>query len=333
MLHHTFCCTLLVGLDAMELRMDLRILLTLGLSLAASNAPAQFYTGSLHFMRAPELVIERQDVTLAPNQVNVAYVLHNISNHEITETLVLPIPANITINDQAVVYKISQRAISNNGQDISNLLKNLGIPFDPVTAMHSIDNSANRDSILQKLISFKLLDPKDETPEWISKSYYYWQQSFPANAYVTIKQNYKPIITQKTAKVNSNLIYMPYNLVKKLVNVAINWSLDEQMTSNNLQANLQCSNIKQFHTTIGAQDTITVKKDVLQFNELNYDCSQESIWSTPIEHFSLKIISPENMHSMLCWNGDFKLHGKNTLVFEADNYVPLHNINVLYVEK
>jgi len=320
-------------------------------SLWANLAQAQSYTGGLHFMRSPDLVIERQDIALNLDKISVEYVLNNTSNTDIIETLVFTMPMqnqfSVTVNEQPVTYNIVQRAISHNGTDISSILKNLGLAYDPITAMHSIDASSNRDSIRSKLIAMELLDPKDETPKWFIKIFYYWQQKFPAHAKVRIHQLYKPAILTKNIKLKSvtEIFNLPVKLVKKIFNIAVNWTFedtpDDKQAAETLQTQLEKHNpqIKEFCPTLKDYLAImdTTKKPDTTTNtvltkELNYDYYSQDIWATPINHFTLSIESPKAMHPILCWNGDFKQRG-NTLLFEADNYVPLQNISVLYIEK
>lgn len=313
---------------------------------------AQSYAGGLHFMRSPDLVIERQDIALNLDRVSVEYVLNNTSNLDIIETLVFTLPVksqfSVTVNNQATSYNIMQRAISYTGTDISNILKNLGLPHDPITAMHSIDASTNRDSIRNKLIAMNLLDPKDETPKWFVKIFYYWQQKFPAHAKIHIRQIYKPSILSKNIKIKgmSEIFNIPTKIVKKIFNVAVNWTFEDVQDDNNAAENLQsqlekhnpqikefCPTIKDYLAIMSPNKKIDSNPSLVATKELNYDYYSQDIWATPINHFTLSIESPKNMHPMLCWNGDFKQRGESTLLFEADNYVPLQNISILFVEK
>jgi len=313
---------------------------------------AQSYIGGLHFMRSPDLVIERQDIALNLDKVSVDYVLNNTSNTDIIETLVFSFPMQnqfaVTVDNQPATYNIVQRALSFNGNDVSIILKNLGVAFDPVTAMQTIDASSNRESIRNRLISLELLDSKDETPKWFLKTFYYWQQRFPARSKVNIKQTYKPVILTKNLKLKSvtEIFTLPVKLVKKIFNVAVNWTFEDtiedkqaaehlqiQLEKSNPQIKQFCPSLKDYLALLGPNKKLDPTGNMVLTKELNYDYYSEDIWATPINHFSIAIESPKTMHPLLCWNGEFKQKTNNTLVFEADNYVPLQNINVLFVEK
>ena len=302
------------------------------------------YTGGLHFMRSPELVIAQETVTLGVDQVNVEYVFYNTSKLDIVETIVSPIPMQTTVDGLAIESQATNRAITKSGRDISNILKNLGVSYDPITAMHNIDISPNRDSIRAKLIAAKIIDKKDETAEWFIKTFYYWQQKFPAGSKITINQSYKPSLVTKNIKVKTNtgILNMPVNALKKLYNLTVHWTLEDQITAKNLQTMLEtnnpqikdfCPSIKDYQAIIGPQESFNLRKPTVETKELHYDYLADDIWATPINHFTLRILSPDDMHPMLCWSGDFKRQGKNTLIFEADNFVPLQNLSVLFVEK
>jgi hypothetical protein len=310
----------------------------------ATTVTAEINTGGLHYMRSPDLVMEQQNISINPNQVSVSYVLNNTSKSDITETIVSPIPTNISVDDQSVEYKTTNRAIAKSGQDISNILKHLGVPFDPITAMHSIDVSPNRDNIRSKLIALKIIDKKDETPEWFEKKFYYWQQKFPAGSQIKITQSYKPNLISKSVKLKSNpgLLNLPFTAVKKLYNLTVNWTLEDQLSVKTIQASIEkynpqikdfCPNLKDYQLIMGLQEKLNTNKTSVETKELVYNYLADDLWSIPINHFSLKIQGSDDMHPMLCWAGDFKHQGKNTLVFEAENYIPLQNLKVLFVEK
>jgi hypothetical protein len=316
---------------------------TMLLLLFPLNSTAHIYTGGLHYMRSPDLVIEHQDVTISVDQITVSYQLHNTSSMDLIETMVFPAPVQISIDNQVINYNSSQRAISTDGRDVTNILKSLGLAFDPITAMHSIDASPNRDTIRNKLIGAKLLD-KDESPQWFVQSFYYWQQVFPAGASITINQSYKPQVNTNIVQVKGKTGYLniPGNLLKKLYNLTIKWRLEDQITAANLQAQLEkynphitqyCPSLADYQTILGPMSRPESEISSIETKELNYNYLADDIWATPIARFSLKILSQDDIHPILCWNGEFKKQGKNTLVFEATNYVPLHNLKVLYVEK
>lgn len=305
--------------------------------LIATNVQAHGYTGGLHFMPAPELVLERQEIKLSPKQVKVDYLFVNNSVQDITETLVLPTPSLVTVDNQPIQYTITQRAISQDGIDVSNILLAIGLPLDPVAAMHKLDVSQNRDSISQRLKAHKLLDKDQELPAWTIKTYYSWRQVFPAASKIAISQTYSPEATSKPIKLkdNSGILNMLLLPFKTIVNLAVHWSLEDKVSASKLQQQLEKQNpmLKNYCPTLADyQAILQLKSSNLDLLALNYATNDNQVWAAPIKQFKLKITSDHNTHAMLCWNNEFvKQTGKNTIAFEAENYVPQPELSVLYV--
>lgn len=314
---------------------------------------SQTYTGSLQSMRSPYLTINSQDVNLNIDQVKVSYTYYNAANFDITETLVFMLPLNgedqfkqfsVVVNQEPVHHQTIQHAISANGRDITKELKNLGLPVNPISAMHAIDASSNRDSIISKLRALHLIDRREDTPTWTVKTYYYWDQTFPANSKVVIDQSYKPSLQTQSVKLSSfaALFKLPLQAVKKIVNVAIHWTLEDEVAQNNLQEQFEknwpqiqnfCPNKQDYQTLVNAYKVRTNKKSQIELKELHFANGNNELWAHPINRFNLTIESPKNMHAILCWNDEMKRSSNNTLHFTADNYIPLQQIAVLYIEK
>ncbi|HSX20721.1 MAG TPA: DUF4424 family protein, partial [Gammaproteobacteria bacterium] len=306
---------------------------------------AQTYQGGLQTMRSPHLIIETQEINLSLDQIKVAYVYHNTAAHEITETLVLASPpTSLVVNQKQTPYQTVQHAINSNGRDVSRELKALGLPFDPIAAIHTVDASPNRASLIAKLRNLHLIDQREETPTWTTQTYYYWQQTFPANSKVSIEQTYKPIIAAQSIKISSfaALLKLPAKMVKKVWNVAVHWTLADETAVTNLQEQVEkywpkiqqyCPTKGDYQTLLSAYKNQTTKKSAIDVKELKFATNTNQLWANPIQRFNLTIENPKNMHVMLCWNDELKRSANNTLQFAAENYVPLQNLNILYVEK
>jgi hypothetical protein len=295
-------------------------------------------------MLDPELQIEKQEVTINLDHITVSTTISNPTYRDISQTFVMPISMEISANDAKVDVHNNQTVISSSNNDVTAILKNLGVPFDPMHAMHVIDTSPNRDHIRNKLMSHHLLEKDHESPLWSVKNYYYWRQVFPAQSTVTVTQNYKPNVTSKAIKLvgNDGIIHMPWNAVKKIYNLTVHWTWKEPMSAkqlqtmfvkNNPQIETFCPTIKDFQEILGKEDNITEVKGSLETKQIVYQYLSEAINPSVIKNFTLKISTPSSMHPLLCWYGDVKAHGKNQIWYEATNYVPQQDLNILFVEK
>lgn len=313
----------------------------------------QTHTGGIQSMRSPYLHLANQDIHLSVDQVKVTYTYFNTAPNEITETLVFTLPIKneensrqfaIAVNQTPIAYQILQHAISPSGHDITKDIKALGLPLNPIAAIHSIDASPNRDSIISRLRSLNLIDKHEDIPNWTVQTYYFWQQTFPANSKVVIEQTYKPNIQSKSVKLNSftSLLKLPVKIVKRMVNIAIHWSLEDETALTNLQEqfekywpNIQnyCPTKHDYFALVQAYKQHPSKKPMIELKELHFAYGTNELWANPINNFTMTIDAPKNMYPILCWNDNLKRANSNSLQFSAQNYIPLQNIAVLFIEK
>ncbi len=295
--------------------------------------------------RSPYITLSYQNISICPEKVKVVSEYTNHANHSITETFVFTSPLNLKVATQPVQLQLVQYAFSHEGLDISAHLNLLGLPFDPIAAMHTIDASNNRDNIISKLLALRLIDPKESMPNWTLKAYYYWQYTFQAYDKVIIEQSYKPNLAIKNVKLNNitTLLKAPIIVIKKAVNFAIHWNMIDNAAAANLQAQLQkyISNIdttycpsKNDYKAIALSHRLNMnRKSILETKALTFTYNSDDLWYRPLNRFILTINTTENMYPVLCWHDKLQREANNSLRFSAENYMPMQDINVLYIEK
>lgn len=305
---------------------------------------AQTNYGGLQSFRSPAITIVSEDINLSLDQVKVTYVYLNTSNNDLTETLVLTdAPSTILVNQRPAQLQTMQQSLSASGREISKELKSLGLPLNPVAAMHTIDASPNRTSIIARLRAQNLIDKREDTPTWVLHTYYYWHQVFPANSKVIIEQTYKPAVTTESVKLNSfaTLLKLPAKMVKKVWNVAVHWTLEDDAAQVNLQEQFEkyfpriskyCPSKKDFQILVNSYKQKPNRKPKIEVKEISFANNNNESWANSINHFNLTIECPKNMHALLCWNDELK-RNNNLVQYSAENYVPLPSIKVLYIEK
>lgn len=324
-----------------SIRVFVSFIFTLILSVSIANA--NLYAGGLQTMLDPALSIEQQDIIISVDSIFVTYIIKNNSEINLTQSLATPSEMQIRSNDKTVELQHSQTALSNNGENISELLNNLGVPLDPITATHSIDNSPNRDNIRKKLISLKLLDKDAEYPEWSLNSFYYWRQYFPARSNITITQKFKPNMYTKQVNIkgNSNVLYMPFNALKKVYNLAVHWRLNDPVTIEKLQNSLESSKLRgipvchkqqHFQCLTDSDAVLTSNNNMVETKQVVYLLQSNAMSINTVKHFTMKISGSKDMTPMLCWHDKLK-QSKNAFVFEANNYIPLQDLNIIFIAK
>lgn len=316
-------------------------------------APQQSYAANLLSLRSPNLQLKRQEITLSTDLVKTKYIYINTSQNSITETLVFDLPNNntdnykylkIQVNDAAIQYQIIQRAISLTGIDISQELKSLGLSLNPVAAMHSIDSSPNRNSLIAKLKTIHAIDNKEEIPTWNVKTFYFWQQEFAPNSTTIIEQYIKPTISSHTIKLKglSDIIRLPAKVAKKVWNLAVHWSLADDSAANNLYLQFEkywptikeyCANEEDYRNLAESYKRSHKDKSSIDIKQISYLIDPKELWASNIGHFQLIIESHSNMYPILCWNDKLQRINENQIKFSANNYLPPDRIKVLYLER
>lgn len=287
--------------------------------------------------RSPDIILDYQNISICPENIRVISEYINRSKLPITETFVFTTPMNIKVASQPVHAQLVEHAVSYDGRDISAHLRLLGLPFDPIVAMHTIDASSNRDSLISKLLALRLIDPKESIPNWALKSHYYWQHTFPADSSIIIEHSFKPNITIKNVKLKN------ISTLKKAINFAIHWNKDDSLAATNLQTQIQkyilnidaayCPSKNDYQAIAMAHRLNGQQKPLLETKALSLTYNSEDLWSKPIKRFILTIDSSSNTYPILCWHDKLQREANNSLRFNADDYVPMQNISVLYIEK
>lgn len=311
------------------------------------------YGSGLHNMRSPDLLITSQDIYLGIEQIKIEYVFSNTTNENVRETQVFAVPLNgednfkpidIFINQEPIPLQIIQRAISHSGRDISSELKALGIPYNPISAMHSIDSSSNRNSIITRLRNQKLVDLREDTPTWIVQTYCYFSYNFPALSTTTITITYKPNITTQNIKLKSfnNLMNLPIRLLKKAYITAKNLNFNNNPVTTTLQEQIEkhypqivkyCPNNQDYQILANSYTKHIDRKEVMTLKLLHFADGINNLLPSAIKNFSVTVESSENMHAILCWPEAPQYSDNKVKQFVAKNHIPSQDINVLYVEK
>lgn len=298
---------------------------------------------SLQVILDPRLIIESQEINLGADKVTISTKIYNPSTENLLQTLASSQEQLVSSDDQSIELVTTKMAISNDGIDITALLKGLGIPLDPITAIHAIDASPNRDSIRKQLLNSKLLDKDAESPQWSLKQYNYWRQNFPARGSVTIKQTYKITSITKNIKLTSNTSYLhlPVQLIKKAYNFATNWRQEDQASLLQLQNSIEasfpeisnyCPKAHDYQALLELKGKSPTNNSV-DGKTLILAVAADMLSVNPIKHFVLKIQHAPSVHPLLCWMSDAKAQDKNNISFEAHNFIHMQDIKVLLLEK
>ena len=190
---------------------------------SANDSSAELGAGGIRLVPNWDIVLDREDLFLSPNQVGVRYVFRNTTQEPIRLLVAFPLPDidmadlfevpidipspesdnfvdfEVVVNGEPVDIQVDQRAIA---QDIdrTDLLRSLSIPLNPFsdatyTALAALDPSTS--SELRRLGIGHSYEPHDPlNPFWTLKTVFYWEQEFPPNAQTVIEHRYRPVVGQ-----------------------------------------------------------------------------------------------------------------------------------------
>jgi hypothetical protein len=185
---------------------------------ARADLRSEIVTGGLIFAPNLNLAIEQQDVTIAPDLLQVTYAIRNSDSADQTITIAFPLadidagvptemytefsvanPTNymdfvITVDGRRPTVALEQRAVAV-GLDVTKAITDAGLPLFPLSAdlpqrASDLDPAVRADLIERGVLK---LDDDQLLPAWTLKTTAHWRQPFPAGQTLALLLAYKPI--------------------------------------------------------------------------------------------------------------------------------------------
>jgi hypothetical protein len=277
----------------------------------ATTVNAKIQGGGIQFMKPKAIAINRQDVTLSLDKINSNYVFVNNSALELIETLVFPAP--------------------------NNLEKKKNIEEQPFNNLEIIANGIK--------IEYKTLEhPLNIQGKSYTNVYYYWQQQFLPAKEVHISQVYKPNVRIYRNNVHfaskTNYSHPWLNKLRHKKSTQSTTVVNEEDDLKNLKSSIAnafpyiknfCPKNEDYVSLLHSFNNTNQK--ILVSREVQYNLVYNDNWSGPIEHFTIQIEHPDNMLVLSCWPHKFARTSPTTLLFSADNYTPMQDLAILFVQK
>jgi len=186
----------------------------------ANETAAEIAASGIVFKEEKNISIEKEDLYISQDKVEVAYVFKNHSSDDIKTIVAFPVPDyeydltatgeqagwrdfhdfTVEVNGKKTAYLLEVRALLN-GKDYSQLINAMGISIKDYgegdrlknDTFHGLFNKlSEEDKII--LINHGLIffDNGVAFPTWKVSLKYYWEQNFPANSSISIRHKYKP---------------------------------------------------------------------------------------------------------------------------------------------
>jgi hypothetical protein len=196
----------------------------------ADDGAAALAAGGLVFVKAPGIVMQREDLTLSAAQIRVRFEMRNDRAAPATLLVAFPLPDvplltpggwetpsgasvalpgdvtdprfidfTVRVNGQAVQPEVEVRALLPDGRDVSALLRDAGgnaLLLQP----RWFDPGALTPVVRKRLLdagAIKLADPADpsspDVSQWATRIKFHWQQVF-APGVIVIEHSYRPML-------------------------------------------------------------------------------------------------------------------------------------------
>ncbi|HDQ03797.1 MAG TPA: DUF4424 domain-containing protein [Deltaproteobacteria bacterium] len=294
----------------------------------ANDSAAGIAATGIYLKEEKNISIEKEDLYISENKIEVSYIFKNHSNNDIITEIVFPIPDYkfdlsdmtvepmyddfiVEINGKRIKHKEEIRAFVNK-IDHTILLENMGISikdFGKIAEFTRYNPKRDKGQIpelffkklskvqQQLLIKNNLVinDNNFLWPNWKVSRKYYWTQTFPAKGTVTVRHSYRP--------------YMGYALFSSKNEIPQNACID------------------------GKADLWLKKRpNISNYTYVDYILVTANNWKKPIRSFRLVIESKDDgKHISTCYP---KLTKKTSSRFEASltNFVPKQDIRIYFIE-
>ncbi|BFM03879.1 DUF4424 family protein [Psychrobacter alimentarius] len=300
----------------------------------ANDSTGYVGTGGVEYIKNKNISMHSEDLYLSKEQIRVNYEFKNLSNKDITETILFPMPAvpsfidsdyadttatyddfQVLVNGKSIIpqlhvrtfmrpiiIKDGARTLADASVDTTEIFKACGI--NKAEMMTPWTYQFNTEVINQQLLDCnnkklnRFIDDKDDPSyiSWDSQIIYSWEQTFKANTITKIKHTYTPLV--------GGSVY-----------------LDEEQYADFC---LDRSTQRGFNKNGGRS-----------YHALSYILTTGANWAKPISNFKLTVERDPNELVSFCWKGKGKVKkiGPTTFEIKESNFVPTLDFDVAFIMK
>ncbi|CAN6961230.1 MAG: hypothetical protein ACI9JO_001323 [Psychrobacter okhotskensis] len=298
----------------------------------ANDSTGYVGTGGVEYLKNKNISMHSEDLYISKEEVRVNYEFKNLSNKDITETVLFPMPAvpSFTDSDYAdtsatynnfkiwangkpitpdqhvrtfmypIITRNRDRNYAETPIDTTNIFKACGISdaemMSPWTYRFDTDDVNQRLLDCKSKALDKFLDNREDLDIlWDSQVIYSWKQTFKANTITKVKHTYKPLVGGSV-------------------------DLDSGQYGN---------------FCVDASTQRSFNKNGRPYHALSYILNTGANWAKPIANFKLTVERDPNELVSFCWKGKSKVKkiGPTTFEIKESNFVPTHDFDVAFIMK
>ena len=295
----------------------------------ANDSTGYVSTGGIKYIKNKNIAMESEDLYISEKKIDVAYQFRNLTNRDITETILFPLPAfggnehdgefadvealfnsfRVKVNGYAirptrhVNIVFPQNEAGNKFTDITSILAKCGVSekllLDSWT--QKIESTVVNEKIaacsnqtLQKLLN----SYGNWENNWLVKVTYSWQQTFKAHSVTRVEHHYQPLVGGG------------FDVMQGLSRFCTDKNFNQKLSS----LRKKNGNPPLFLT-----------------RELSYVLTTGANWAKPIGKFTLTIERKPNELVSLCWDKSLKKISATQFRAVKTNFIPKKDIDVVFI--
>ena len=304
----------------------------LAITAAQANDSAGYIgTGGVEYLKNKNISMHSEDLYISKDKIRVNYEFKNLSNKDITETVLFPMPAvpSFTDSDYAdtsetynnfklwvngqpiepelhvrtfmrpIIVKDGDRTYADTSIDTTEIFKSCGLNeadmMGPWT--YQVDTEYVNQRLLDcnnKALDRFIYDRESLYIPWDSQVIYSWEQKFKANATTKIKHSYTPLV--------GGSVHLG----------------EEEFPNFCVDASTQ----RGFNKNGGRP-----------YHALSYILTTGANWAKPISNFKLTVERDPNELVSFCWKGKGKVKKVSATTFDIKetNFIPTHDFDVAFI--
>jgi hypothetical protein len=294
-------------------------------SIMANDSTGYVATGGVQYLKNKDIQMFSEDLFISKKIIKVDYQFKNLSNKDVTETVLFPLPIveNFFESDFADTEKLLKSfKVQVNGKTIQpEMHVRTFIYKDEKTALIDMTDSFKQCGFTEKdmlnpwsrqddeyeTFEAKLRNcknatlqkalPKDpnEVISWSSQVIYSWKQTFKTNAFTRVQHQYAPLV-------GGSVALYPEEDTKA-------YCMDR-----NFKAGLK-----------------KAKSQQAPYQALGYILTTGANWAKPIQDFKLTIERDAGELVSFCWADKVKKISPTRFQMSEKNFVPQQDLDIIFV--
>ena len=291
-------------------------------TLANDSSGIDLPAGGLKLIKSEQIAMMEENLYLSLDEVRVDCVFENLSQTDITTTVVFPLPDvelkdfnpendseigsnallfndfKLRVDGSSVAYRTETKA-NYKGKDVTSELQKWNISATGSNFLRHLQPYGVSEAARADLRRQGLLD-ENLWPQWSLRASYYWTQTFPVHHRLMVQHRYSPMVASSVAFPNED----PSPIDKTLST----------------------------YCTSGAALTSMAKLENRKWSyfeaEYGYILKTGANWAGPIRSFDVTIPISNDVHVFTCFK-PLRDDGKGNLKGHLDNFVPKEDISLL----